>query len=495
MQKAFLTIARNVSKIIAIDMTCIKYYLALLLITLSGGWSATVSAQPGQPAFKWYQPPQPTTIAPTNLYYGWNEVSAVNEYNQQNPQIAADDWVCTNANPVTGIRWWGSFMHWQSNVIPPGPLSFVISIWTDVPVFGAPQMLPFSHPGQVVWQTTNSSVNPVFAGWDFDPMSQTYEACFKFEVTLDQAEWFYQQTGSNGANIYWVSVAAVYSTFLPVTNPFGWKTRPRATNSLAPDAAVRIMAFDPPMLEVGSQFSAGDPLWWPERTNSWDLAFELVSKTGGGLTKWVQSPDLTSFGIDVNATRAAPGPFLLANDWLCTNSGYVTDIGVWGSWTNDILPGTTPSPTNVIFTLSIHADIPPGNPPYFQPYSMPGALLWSNTFMPGKYLCVTQATQLQEGWMNPPEQYTSMGDHTCYRYLFNIDPTNAFFQEGSLVQPTIYWLDVQAFGSLGTARFGWKTSSEIQIDSSAWVRNVEGYSGVWTNLIYPPGHQYYGWPL
>ena len=60
----------------------------------------------GRSEIKWNQPPDP--VQPTNVFYGWNQQSM---YNQ--PPVAADDWVCATTNPVTKIRWWGSFPNWQ----------------------------------------------------------------------------------------------------------------------------------------------------------------------------------------------------------------------------------------------------------------------------------------------------------------------------------------------------------------------------------------------
>jgi len=55
-------------------------------------------------------------------------------------------------------------------------------------------------------------------------------------------------------------------------------------------------------------------------------------------------------GWDVNATY----PLILADDWECSETGYVKDIHFWGSWKHDY--------TGVIdsFVLSIHNDIPAG---------------------------------------------------------------------------------------------------------------------------------------
>jgi len=50
--------------------------------------------------------------------------------------------------------------------------------------------------------------------------------------------------------------------------------------------------------------------------------------------KWVQLPDLSPTGIDVYATN----PKVLADDFLCTQTGLITDIHIWGSWLGDYLP-------------------------------------------------------------------------------------------------------------------------------------------------------------
>src|SRR5262245_12758426 len=55
-----------------------------------------------------------------------------------------------------------------------------------------------------------------------------------------------------------------------------------------------------------------------------------------------QLPELTSTGLDVLATAQGPGSAspskILADDWLCTFTGPVSDIHIWGSWLNDRLP-------------------------------------------------------------------------------------------------------------------------------------------------------------
>src|SRR3990172_9328291 len=85
-----------------------------------------------------------------------------------------------------------------------------------------------------------------------------------------------------------------------------------------------------------------------------------------------QLPDLTSTGMDVNATF----PKVLADDFLCTSTGPITDIHIWGSWLNDNRPPVAN------FRLSIHADIPAGPN---NPYSRPGEQLWPGPLDAGEW--------------------------------------------------------------------------------------------------------------
>ena len=433
---------------------------------------------------KWDQPPDPAH--PTNIFYGWNELS------QFDPpaQIVADDWVCTTTNPVTDIHWWGSFLNWTEFQPPAMPIGFMITIWTDVPTNTAN---PFSHPGEAIWTNYCTSFTWEFAGWDYDPRTGMFETCYKFEQDLLPQDWFYQQQGPTGTNIYWISIAAVQPPW-----PWGWKTRPRDPTSPAPDDAVRgpSLPFPPPP-------DAWNPIWWPTETNSWDMAFELTTMVGSVSAKWEQVPDLSTNGIDVNDTAFPPPsppnppPYLLADDFLCTEPGPITNITIWGSWFHDYHDFGV-GPSNVTFTLSIHADIPPFGPPWNTNYSMPGPYSWLGTFGPAQYTCSLYETNILEGWLNPPTNYTSIGDFSCWQYDFNIPPGEAFYQQGTPTAPVVYWLDVQAqlpFITGSQVRFGWKTCPTNWNDDAVWVTNREPYIGLWNRLTYPPGHMRAGQTL
>ena len=173
------------------------------------------------------------------------------------------------------------------------PPFFTFSIWDDVPKGPG---TPFSHPGSVVWQYTIANNDGNFVGWDYDPTTETYDACFEYYVTLPQTQWFYQDPKS-GTNVYWLSIAAPPQT--PNDTPWGWKTVPHNTNAPSPDAAVRI--FQPLHPFVGSTYVLGQELDYPTNGNPWDLAFELISvqTTNTVVAKWLQVPDLRVQEVEV----------------------------------------------------------------------------------------------------------------------------------------------------------------------------------------------------
>lgn len=190
---------------------------------------------------------------------------------------------------------------------------------------------------------------------------------------------------------------------------------------------------------------------------------------------WPQLPDLSVTGMDVNATS----PNVLADDFLCTENGPITNIHVWGSWLSDVDDATA------LFVVSLHADIP-ASPPQ-QMFSMPGETLWVRVFGPGEYAMRLYAGAIAEGWMNPPNQYLPPpADTQCFQYNFPVSSQEAFVQTNG----TIYWLDVQCLPNLAGALFGWKTTDPQWRwnDDAAWAVGTEPGPFMWTNLVYPTGH-------
>jgi hypothetical protein len=217
-----------------------------------------------------------------------------------------------------------------------------------------------------------------------------------------------------------------------------------------------------------------------------------IELTGGDIFKWQQLPDLSFFGMDVDATNDLEGnepPHILADDFECTMTGSITNITIWGSWFQDRYPWYE-AYDDVIFTLSIHADIPDGG----GGYSMPGEVLWWRVFQPGEFYVENYAFGLEEGWFDPASGYFDpFGDTECWMYSFDIDTDN-FIQMGTPASPVVYWLDVQAQPTdpEPECRFGWKTSETHWNDDGVWGIGEEPYGGFWNELVYPPEHELQG---
>ncbi len=145
-----------------------------------------------------------------------------------------------------------------------------------------------------------------------------------------------------------------------------------------------------------------------------------------------QLPDLTPTGLDVLATRDPqftlpppnPGPAwkVLADDFLCTQTGPITDVHIWGSWLNDEVF------TGVQFKLSIHRDIPAsptGGP------SMPAdPPLWQATLAPSSQRLYSElpAGAAPEQFYDPNINQIIGTDRQIWQYNF-VDLPDPFIQQ------------------------------------------------------------------
>lgn len=170
-----------------------------------------------------------------------------------------------------------------------------------------------------------------------------------------------------------------------------------------------------------------------------------------------QLPD--PMGWDVNDTC----PKVLADDWLCTGTGPVTDVHFWGSWEYDQI-GELCS-----VELSIHANDLSG------PFSRPGDLLWSACFVPPQFTVRPYGTG-DQGWYDPNTGVWRRPDHFQYFQVNIEDIPNPFVQ----VEGNIYWLDVSVFTQGGV--WGWKTSYAHFMDDAVWG---DFPAPIWEPLVDP----------
>ncbi|MFC1761849.1 GEVED domain-containing protein [Planctomycetota bacterium] len=155
---------------------------------------------------------------------------------------------------------------------------------------------------------------------------------------------------------------------------------------------------------------------------------------------WPQWPNHGFTGVDVDAGR-----YRLADDFVCTRSGPIHGIHVWGSFQNDVLP--VAGPNSLSFAIFIHSKNPA------QP-DQPGDLLWSQTFSPGQYH-VRACHDGPQGWLTLPNQHSYAQDHRiAYQYNFCIAGDSIHVEEGD-----VYWLAIIELRTPQAAyRWGWRTT-------------------------------------
>src|SRR6267142_4121988 len=170
--------------------------------------------------------------------------------------------------------------------------------------------------------------------------------------------------------------------------------------------------------------------------------------------KYVQIPP-TDGGYDVWDS----GPWALADDFICTNTGPITDIHLWASWLNNNVD------FNTTFWLGIYDDVAAvTNGPVLIP-SRPGTnLVWQQYFGPGQYSQSLVPGGIGQFYNPQPPGVMGSGGQTYY-YCFY--PSNPPVQTGTLTQSKTYWLAVYAMPSQATSfLFGWKSAQLQQHDIS-----------------------------
>jgi hypothetical protein len=181
-----------------------------------------------------------------------------------------------------------------------------------------------------------------------------------------------------------------------------------------------------------------------------------------------QLPD--EAGWDVYANGGPTMAVNLADDWQCSETGWIKDIHWWGSW-----KGGIEAPI-LAFGIRIWSNIPAEDSP--TGYSMPGDMLWERAPYPEM---VSISSPTPEGWYNPAINEVIPNDHnTYYRYDLYLDSLDWFWQE----EGNVYWLSIICV-HLGSTdvQWGWKSSIYHFMDDAVW--GLEGEWG-WIDIWEPP---------
>jgi uncharacterized repeat protein (TIGR01451 family) len=185
-----------------------------------------------------------------------------------------------------------------------------------------------------------------------------------------------------------------------------------------------------------------------------------------------QLPDPNGWDVYATAGLADYPQIVLADDWKCSETGWVKDIHFWGSWLGD--------QEGIIdhFAIGVAANIPAGVDGI--PYSRPGETLheWGiyDWEVRGPYFGDQgfYFAYIPEAFLNDHEKY--------YQYNVFIDEADWFWQE----EGTIYWLFLSAiveFDPTGAQPlWGWKSSQNHWEDDACWA---EWYILDWIDLWEP----------
>jgi hypothetical protein len=188
-----------------------------------------------------------------------------------------------------------------------------------------------------------------------------------------------------------------------------------------------------------------------------------------------QYPDLSRAGLAVDMSQVT-----LADDFLCTETGPIEMVRMWGAFASDLLPRS--GADSLIFQLTIHANVPAGAQ---VPWSVPGEVLWSRILGPSDYIVTEVAEDATQGWYDPVQGAWSPDSHQkAYSYEFALTADPFRQQEG-----TVYWLSIQDIPPQGANYvFGW----EISLPALRWQDDaVYGFEQMgWLELRYPQLHPY-----
>ena len=205
---------------------------------------------------------------------------------------------------------------------------------------------------------------------------------------------------------------------------------------------------------------------------------------------WCQRPDTTPQGMNVRMDNSDNKRPALADDFECRMPGRLTHVRLWGSWKDERRGVITR------IRLRVHPNDPVGTAGWDKAnrYAQPQPeILWQQEYIPDQFEETLYHTATIGGlwWHNPTSGESGPGrDSRIWQIDIQVDPNDAFVQEGLPTAPRTYWLvaEVEAFNG----QFGWCTRQ--------WPEHfaADAVSGAgtklplaWRESFYPHGHPCY----
>jgi hypothetical protein len=163
----------------------------------------------------------------------------------------------------------------------------------------------------------------------------------------------------------------------------------------------------------------------------------------------------------------------VANDWTAAVTAPITDIHFWGSWKNDIVGHTG----NILMRIR-------SNKTEGVSFAQPGDVLWQHVVTESEYTSRLYTTG-DQGWYDPrqtDEWYLHNHDKMYqYNLPFIADP---FVQQAGKT----YWLEISM--DFEGCEWGWKTSSEVNGNTSVFWDTYGHHGWYWQQLKEPSGWCY-----
>ncbi|HDY65724.1 MAG TPA: PEP-CTERM sorting domain-containing protein [Phycisphaerae bacterium] len=195
---------------------------------------------------------------------------------------------------------------------------------------------------------------------------------------------------------------------------------------------------------------------------------------------WPQLPDPQGYDVNFEFSK------VLADDWLCTQTGPVDDIHFWMSTKFD----NDPQPLMGDIHVSIHKDVPAGDDP--DPnikWSHPGERLWHRDFTPAEYDVKPWPESGQQLFYDPNtnEVYPNPHFRTWQVNIKGITDNGDFFKQ---TEGEIYWLDLSVLTTNPSTdpQLGWKTTFKTKTkpgggwnDDAVWGHLDDAH-----DLVVPP---------